>query len=147
MHIGHGYNAVLGDTLANLYALSGADVKRVSYHGDVGTHVGKSMWAILKDTGGDIAKLEAIPASERNTYMSKMYAEGANAYKASETVKAEADKLAAQSFVLDDSQYTAIYELCKSWSFDELDQIVARLGNVPTVRRYVESETEVPGKN
>lgn len=146
MHIGHGYNAVLGDTLANLYAVSGADVKRVSYHGDVGTHVGKSMWAILKDTGGDITKLEAIAPVDRNAYMSRMYAEGATAYKESEEVKAAADKLAAQSFVLDDPAYKAIYELGKTWSFDELDQIVARLGNVPTLRRYSESETEAPGK-
>ncbi len=146
MHIGHGYNAILADTMANLYAVSGATVRRVSYHGDVGTHVGKSMWAILRDTGGDITNLEAIPESEHNTYMSRMYIEGSRAYKESEEVKAEVDKLAAQSFVLDDPAYKAIYDLCKKWSFDEIDQLVKRLGNVPITRRYVESETEVPGK-
>lgn len=146
MHIGHAYNAILADTLANLYAVSGADVKRVSYHGDVGTHVGKSMWAILRDTGGDVTKLETIPESERNQYMSRMYAEGANAYRESPEVKADVDRLAAQSFVLDDPSYKAIYEICKAWSFDDIDRIVKRLGNAPTVRRYLESETETPGK-
>src|SRR5690606_9337701 len=66
MHIGHAYNAILADTIANLLAVDGARVHRVSYHGDVGLHVGKSMWAILRETGGDIAKLEAITPEERN---------------------------------------------------------------------------------
>ena len=48
MHIGHAYNAILADTMANLLAISAARVKRVSYHGDVGAHVGKSMWALLR---------------------------------------------------------------------------------------------------
>lgn len=146
MHIGHAYNAVLADTLANLLAVDGARVHRVSYHGDVGTHVGKSMWAILKETQGDIAKLNAIAPSERNRFMSKMYAEGSKAAKESEAVKREVDELAKQSFVLDDPTYKAIYELCAKWSFNEIDAIVARLGNVPIERRYVESETEEPGK-
>lgn len=146
MHIGHAYNAILADTIANLIAVDGARVKRVSYHGDVGTHVGKSMWAIMKETGGDIAKLEAIPAEERNRFMSRMYAEGSKAAKESDDVKKEVDELAKQSFVLDDPTYKAIYDLCAKWSYDEIDRIVAKLGNVPIERRYVESETEEPGK-
>lgn len=146
MHIGHAFNAILADTMANLYAASGAAVRRVSYHGDVGLHVGKSMWAILRDTGGDAAKLAAIPAEDRNRYMSKMYAEGSRAHKEDEQAKAEIDGLARQSFVLDDPAYKAIYEMCAQWSYEAIDEIVARLGNVPTIRRYVESETEAPGK-
>lgn len=146
MHIGHAYNAILADTMANLYAVSGATVRRVSYHGDVGLHVGKSMWAILRDTGGDKTKLMAIPVEERNRYMSKMYAEGSRAHKEDPEAKAAIDELAKQSFTLDDPAYKEIYDLCAQWSYDAIDAIVARLGNVPTVRRYVESETEQPGK-
>lgn len=146
MHIGHAYNAILADTMANLYAVDGARVKRVSYHGDVGLHVGKSMWAILRETGGDVTKLEAIPADERNRFMSKMYAEGSKAHKESEQAKKEIDDLAKQSFVLDDPTFKVIYDLCAKWSYDDIDAIVARLGNVPIERRYVESETEQPGK-
>ena len=43
MHIGHALNAILADTMANLLAVDGAIVHRVSYHGDVGTHVGKKV--------------------------------------------------------------------------------------------------------
>ena len=146
MHIGHAYNAILADTMANLLAKSGATVHRVSYHGDVGTHVGKSMWAIMHETGGDIAKLEAIPVQERNAFMSKMYAAGSNAAKDSEEVKQAVNELAKQSFILDDPAYKAIYDMCATWSYDEIDQTVARLGNVPIEKRYVESQTEEPGK-
>jgi arginyl-tRNA synthetase len=146
MHIGHAYNAILADTMANLLGISGADVKRVSYHGDVGAHVGKSMWAILKETDGDITKLEKVPNPDRNQFMSKMYAEGSQAAKEDETAKAEIDELAKQSFVLDDPTFKAVYELCASWSYEQIDAIVAKLGNVPTIRRYVESETEELGK-
>ena len=56
MHIGHAFNAILGDTVANLLALSGAKVYRVSYHGDVGLHVGKSMYSLLKYADGDFPR-------------------------------------------------------------------------------------------
>ena len=146
MHIGHALNAITADTMANLLAVDGAQVHRVSYHGDVGTHVGKSMWAILREIDGDASKLDEIPADQRNQFMSRMYVEGAQAAKESPEAKAEIDELAKQSFVLDDPLYKKVYETCKQWSFDEIDANVARLGNVPIERRYVESETEEPGK-
>lgn len=146
MHIGHAYNAVMADTMANLLAVDGAQVHRVSYHGDVGTHVGRSMWAIMRETGGDIAQLETIAPSDRNSFMSKMYAEGSRAAKESEEVKKEVATLAKQSFLLDDPTYKEIYDLCAEWSYDQIDKLVARLGNIPIERRYVESETEAPGK-
>ena len=147
MHIGHALNAILADTMANLLAVDGAIVHRVSYHGDVGTHVGKSMWAILREIDGDVNKLNEIPADKRNEFMSRMYVEGARAAKESPEAKAEIDQLAKQSIVLDDPLYKPEYSICKSSSFDELDSNVVRLGNVPIERRYVESETEELGKS
>lgn len=146
MHIGHAYNAILADTMANLLEASGATTHRVSYHGDVGTHVGRSMWAILRETHGDIHVLEDIEPDKRNEFMSKMYAEGSKAAKESSDVKREVDHLARQSFTLDDPTYKALYDLCARWSYEQIDALVARLGNVPIERRYVESETEIPGK-
>lgn len=146
MHIGHALNSILADTMANLLATDGATVHRVSYHGDVGTHVGKSMWAILREINRDPAKLNDVPVEKRNEFMSRMYVEGSRAAKESPEARAEIDELAKQSFVLDDPVYKQVYEICKRWSFDEIDSNVARLGNVPIERRYVESETEEPGK-
>lgn len=145
MHIGHGYNSVVGDTIANLFAVSGAEVKRVSYHGDVGAHVGKSMWALLRYVDGDAAKLDEIPETERNAFMGKMYAEGAKAYKEDEAIKADIDELAKQSFTRTDPLYKAVYDTIFDWSFREIDATVKRLGNVPIIKRYFESESDPVG--
>lgn len=145
MHIGHAFNAILGDTIANLLAISGAQVNRVSYHGDVGLHVGKSMYSLLRYADGDIAKIEAIAEGERNAFMSKMYAEGSKAYKEDEAAKAEIQDLAEQSFEPKSTLYTRIYELCKAWSFEQIDATVRRLGNLPIDRRFLESAADSRG--
>ncbi|HEY0965389.1 MAG TPA: arginine--tRNA ligase [Candidatus Saccharimonadales bacterium] len=145
MHIGHAFNAVLGDTIANLLVVSGAKVYRVSYHGDVGLHVGKSMYSLLRYADGDFSKIESIPENERNSFMSKMYAEGSKAYKEDEAAKQEINDLAEQSFEPKSALYIQIYDLCKKWSFEQIDAIVARLGNQPTVYRFLESDADHRG--
>lgn len=145
MHIGHAFNAILADTIANLLAVDGAGVRRVSYHGDVGLHVGKSMYSLLRYIDGDIEKLKSVPEADRNTFMSKMYAEGSAAYKEDEVAKQEIDKLAAESFMLEDTLYKEVYELCKTWSFEQIDALVARLGNLPTTARFLESLADPRG--
>jgi arginyl-tRNA synthetase len=145
MHIGHGFNAILADAVANLLEADGANVTRVSYHGDVGAHVGRSMWSILRYLDGDITKLHAIAATDRNAFMSKMYAQGSKAYKEDESVRGAIDTLAQQSFVLDDPMYKEVYETCKAWSFEQIDSITRNLGNKPITKRYLESQADALG--
>lgn len=145
MHIGHAMNAILADTIANLLAIDGAQPRRVSYHGDVGLHVGKSMYSLLRYADGDFEKIHSIAENERNTFMSKMYAEGSRAYKEDEAAKVEIDQLAQRSFAPGEDLYGQIYELCKAWSFEQIDATVARLGNVPTVARFLESLADPRG--
>lgn len=145
MHIGHAFNAIIADTIANLLEASGARLYRVSYHGDVGLHVGKSMYSLLKFVAGDPSRLSSIEPSARNSFMSKMYADGAAAYKQDSAAKVEIDELAAQSFTRTNSVYAAVYDICKAWSFEQIDEIVARLGNKPVERRFLESDADARG--
>src|SRR5690606_22843182 len=145
MHIGHAMNAIVADTIANLIEAGGATTYRVSYHGDVGLHVGKSMYSLLKYVDGNPDKLSDIPESDRNEFMSRMYAEGASAYKEDEDAKSEIDGLAKQSFTREDPVYAAVYETCMRWSFEQIDKNVARLGNVPVRERFLESDAEHRG--
>ncbi len=145
MHIGHAFNAILADTIANLLAVDGARIHRVSYHGDVGLHVGKSMYSLLKYVGDDATKLDAVPAAERNTFMSRMYAEGSKAYKEDEAAKTKIDELAKESFAPSSELYKKVYDTCKAWSFEQIDAIVKRLGNLPVERRFLESEADPIG--
>ena len=145
MHIGHAFNAILGDTIANILEAGAAKTYRVSYHGDVGLHVGKSMYSLLGYIDGDISKLDAIAPQDRNCFMSKMYADGARAYKEDEAAKAKIDELTKQSFTRDDATYAAVYDLCLKWSFEDIDANVARLGNTPIEKRFLESDAELRG--
>lgn len=87
---------------------------------------------------------QSLSLSE-NSFMSKMYAEGSRAYKESEEAKIEIDDLAQQSFEPKSALYIQIYDLCKKWSFEQIDQLVGRLGNKPTVYRFLESEADYRG--
>lgn len=145
MHIGHAFNAILADTIANILETSGKTTHRVSYHGDVGAHVGKSMYSLLKFVEGDPSRLASIAPEDRNAFMSKMYAEGAKSYKEDEAAKSQIDDLAKQSFTREDPVYAKVYDVCKTWSFEQIDEIVARMGNKPIEKRYLESEADQLG--
>ncbi len=81
LHAGHLYTSVVGDAIANLLEQAGAKVHRVNFGGDVGLHVAKTMWAILRNLGGaDVAALHKIPVAERAQWLSKAYVEGTKAY-------------------------------------------------------------------
>ncbi len=145
MHIGHAFNSILGDTLANFLEASGAITHRVSYHGDIGLHVGKSMYSLLRFVEGDAGKLDTVRQEDRNSFISRMYAEGSQAYKEDPSAKAEIDELTKQSFTREDTLYSAVYQKVFDWSFEQIDINVARLGNKPIKRRFLESEAESSG--
>ncbi|MBR3180651.1 arginine--tRNA ligase [Candidatus Saccharibacteria bacterium] len=48
LHIGHFYTSVVGESISRLFELSGAKVYRVNFGGDVGLHVGKTIYSLIK---------------------------------------------------------------------------------------------------
>lgn len=144
LHIGHAYNCIIADTIANLLEFGGAQVHRVSYHGDVGLHVGRSMWAILRWLDGDLSKLDAVKESERPAFMSERYIEGAQADKDDPKSHEEIEAYAKQSFA-PEGDYKVVYDTCKEWSFAYLTETVARLGSKPVEKRYLESQADAVG--
>ncbi|HXE09836.1 MAG TPA: arginine--tRNA ligase, partial [Verrucomicrobiae bacterium] len=131
MHVGHLYSYIVGDAIASLLETAGAQVKRLSYHGDVGLHVAKALWAMQKSAEppkGDIGRF---------------YAEGAQAYERDEQAKAQIDALNAQIYANDPS-LKELYDQGKKLSFDDFDAILKTLG-IRTDRRYLESESTPVG--
>lgn len=145
MHIGHALNSITADAIANLLNRTTSRLHRVSYHGDVGLHVGKSMYALLDYTDSLPERLLEVPESERNSFMSRMYALGSRAYKEDEVAKQQIDQLAKQSFDRQDPVYAAIYDIIFDWSFAQIDSVVRRLGNQPTEQRFLESQADTLG--
>lgn len=47
LHVGHFYTSVVGDAISRILEMAGAKVVRANFGGDVGLHVGKTIWALL----------------------------------------------------------------------------------------------------
>ena len=146
VHIGHAFNSVVADTLANLLEAGGAATHRVSYHGDVGLNVGKSMWAILKFLDGDATKLDALNEAERPKFLSERYAEGTTAYEQNDLAKQDIVRYAKESFAPTDPLFKQVYETCKTWSFSYIDQVLKLINCQPVERRYLESAADQAGR-
>ncbi|MFA5186006.1 MAG: arginine--tRNA ligase [Patescibacteria group bacterium] len=56
MHIGHLRNLVLGSSLAKLLQADGWKVITASYHGDVGAHVSKCLWLLVRENSAAVAQ-------------------------------------------------------------------------------------------
>ena len=146
LHAGHLYQTVFGEAIANLLVAAGGDVHRVNFGGDVGLHVGKTMWAILQELGGEHPeKLIDIPAGEHSEWMARCYVKGTNAYDEDEQAKQEIitlNKRVYQLFADDDhdSPFAKVYWTCRQWSYDYFDEFYARVGT-RFERYYPESQT------
>ncbi len=146
LHAGHLYTSVVGDSIANLLEQAGASVHRVNFGGDVGLHVGKTMWAIVRELGGEHPeKLAAIPEAERSEWMARAYVAGTQAYEDDEAAKAEIVAFNKRVYQLHanndhDSPFAKIYWTCREWSYAYFDAFYARIGS-HFEKYYPESQT------
>lgn len=135
LHAGHLYTSIMGDAIANLVEVAGGDVHRVNFGGDVGLHVGKSMWAIVSALGGENPdKLAEIPEDQRAQWMAERYVEGSNAYEDDPASKAEIVKYNKRVYQLHaegdrGSDFAKIYWTCRRWSYDYFDAFYDRIGS------------------
>lgn len=146
LHAGHLYTSVVGDAIANLMEQAGGEVHRVNFGGDVGLHVGKAMWAILRELGGEHPdKLSGVPEADRSDWMARAYVEGTKAYEDDERAKAEIIDLNKRVYQLHtdnehDSPFAKVYWACRQWSYDYFDAFYPRIGT-RFEKYYPESET------
>ena len=151
LHAGHLYTTITGDAIASLLEHAGAKVHRLNYGGDVGLHVGKTMWAIVKFLGGELPeKLAVVPESDRLEWLSERYVEGNSAYDDEESAKSEiveANKRIYQLHADDDhnSAFAQIYWTCRKWSYDGFDILYKQLEISPFEKYIPESEVTLKG--
>lgn len=145
LHAGHLYTTLVGDSIARLLEGAGAKMHRVNYGGDVGLHVGRAMWAILKATHGKPEALADVPKAERATWVSQRYVEGNKAYETDPEAKAEIIAINKQAYQLHEqndhtSVFAQIYWTCRQWSYDGFDALYKQLQVHPFERYIPESE-------
>jgi arginyl-tRNA synthetase len=147
LHAGHLYTTITGDSIARLLEAAGATVHRINYGGDVGLHVGKTMWAIIHYLDGELPeKLGEIDAGKRPEWLSERYVEGNTAYEQDDKAKAEiarSNKRVYEVHASDDheSPFAQIYWTCREWSYDGFHELYKQL-QVTDFERYI-AESEV----
>ena len=156
-HIGHLYSNVVGESITRLLEATGVIVWRADYFGDVGMHVAKSLWGLLKKFADDkitIDDLSKKSLPERIAYFGQAYALGATTYEEDESAKEEMKELnflcfkAAQEIVLSTfnekpqidydrfikkgkyeyKDIKNLYKVGREWSLAYFETIYARLG-------------------
>jgi arginyl-tRNA synthetase len=147
LHAGHLYTTITGDAIARLLEAAGATVHRINYGGDVGLHVGKTMWAVARALGGELPeKLDEINSEGRPEWLSDRYVEGNIAYEQDENAKAEIitnNKRVYEVHAHNDheSPFARIYWTCREWSYEGFHTLYKQL-QVTEFERYI-AESEV----
>ncbi len=151
LHAGHLYTTIAGDAISKLLETAGAKVHRVNFGGDVGLHVGRCMWAIIRNLGGENPqKLGSVNSDEKLEWLSARYVEGTEAYESDESAKQEIIVVNKRVYQVHaendhDSPFAQIYWTCRQWSYDGFDNLYKKLKVSPFERYIPESEVTQPG--
>ncbi|MCR5832439.1 MAG: arginine--tRNA ligase [Candidatus Saccharibacteria bacterium] len=123
LHVGHLYTSIVGDAISRLFEYAGAKVVRANFGGDVGLHVGKTLWA-LKKSGMKDFTIEDI---------AKKYVEGTAAYDEDEEAKAEIVKINKEIYTIAEndlhgSELADIYWRGRELSYQYFEDFYNRIG-------------------
>lgn len=143
LHAGHLYTTLVGDTLSRLIENAGAETIRLNYGGDVGLHVGRSMWSIMRWLGDDPAKLDEVDDLPR--WMGERYVEGTSAYEGDEAAKAQIIAMNKRVYEIQntndyESADARVYWRLRDWSYTYFKSLYEQLQVKPFDRYLPESE-------
>lgn len=149
-HIGHLMSNAIGESIACIVEASGAETKRACYQGDVGMHVAKAVWFLLKNSPKDGS---GVTVWDTTSALGRAYKEGDAAFRNDENAKKEITEINKQIYGIDLSQddHTSSYST-EFWyrkgrkiSLDYFETIYKKLGT-KFDEYFFESETGEFGK-
>ena len=146
LHAGHLYTTLVGDIIARLVEHAGAETIRINYGGDVGLHVARSMWAIIRELGGELPeKLTDIPEKERPNWLGARYVEGTMADEDDPAAHSEIVEYNKRVYALHEaadheSPFAQIYWECRQWSYEYFPELYRQLAIDPFARFIPESD-------
>ena len=120
-HIGHLFTNAVGESIARLFMMNGANTKRINYQGDVGLHVASALYG-MQELG--------LKASSDFTAkdLGKAYALGATQYKENESAIAAIRNLNKKVYSREDVDVNALYDAGRSVSLDYFESIYEMVG-------------------
>lgn len=133
LHVGHLYTSVVGDAISRILERARAKVVRANFGGDVGLHVGKTLWAMQQKhySSGDIS-IEKI---------AQCYVEGTRAYEEDEKAKTEIVELNKTLYRIaamgkdvsevlggEEGELAKLYWCGRELSYEYFDEFYAKIG-------------------
>ncbi|MCE9549214.1 arginine--tRNA ligase [Candidatus Nomurabacteria bacterium] len=121
-HIGHLMTNAIGESIARILENSGAKVSRANYQGDVGLHVAKAVYGLLKNK-----KLQddSVATSLQAENIGKAYAMGSEAYTEN---KHEIDEINKKVYSRSDDEINKIYDWGLKVTMNAFEDIYDMLG-------------------
>lgn len=141
LHVGHLYTSIVGDSISRLYEYAGAKVIRANFGGDVGLHVAKTSYALLRNGfTPDNLTIEDI---------SKCYVEGNAAYDEDEQAHAEITRLNKEIYKINaegihGTELADLYWKGRELSYEYFNNFYASIG-VKFDKYYPESTVAALG--
>ncbi len=109
-HIGHLMTNTIGESVARILEVSGAEVFRANYQGDVGLHVARAIYGLLKNENlqEQVGSHDVQASNIGNAYVF-----GAGAYEDNPEAKKEIDEINKKIYHRSDDKINSIYD----WGF------------------------------
>lgn len=143
LHAGHLMSNSVGESVSRLMEFTGANVLRANYQGDVGPHVAKAVWGMLKNKKDQ--PLEDSSLQEKISFIGHSYVEGANAYNNSQKSKDEIDKINRSVYEKNNPEIMSVYSWGRKISLLYFEKIYKKL-DTSFDYYFFESETAEKGK-
>lgn len=121
-HIGHLMTNAIGESIARILEHSGAEVSRANYQGDVGLHVAKAIWGLLKNPELQDITLTNTLQSEN---IGKAYVKGSEVYLDN---KHEIDEINKKIYDRSDEKINEIYDWGLKTTMNAFEDIYDMLG-------------------
>ena len=133
-HIGHLMPNTIGESISRLIEASGAETKRACYQGDVGLHVAKAIWVLMKQDeqilkdNSDIVPHQTEYNWSELLKTGKLYAIGNRAYENDEVAKSEIIDINKKLYNKTDAELNMRYEEGRDNSLAYFETMYKRLG-------------------
>lgn len=153
LHVGHLYTSIVGDAISRLFEFAGGKVIRANFGGDVGMHVAKTIYEMVRQKeeifGENFEKWDKMSLTEKSETMAKCYVRGTQAYEDDEKAHAEIVELNKKIYAITtenkhDTEVAKIYWLGRETSYAYFEEFYARVG-VKFDKYYPESTVASKG--
>ena len=137
-HIGHLFTNTVGESIARLGEMQGADIRRVNYQGDVGLHVAHAIYGMQQ-----LGLTPVVPFTA--TDLGQAYVLGATAYRDDVTTQPIIRELNKKIYDRSDDIVNALYDSGRAVSLNYFETVYETIGT-KFDEYFFESEMAPKGK-